>query len=221
MKKYIFIIMLLNIFVMLPIDEKTQETLKVLKAAHIILNKDESCVDTEQNRSICDTTLLGDFSVNGHVSTNMTYIIIEGDGTCSTVLSSTGANLSVGWKSGDVFNPANVNNTLVGYNAGASLTGGPSNTFLGNNAGQTCATGANNIVIGSGSDVSTGALSGCIVLGVSGVASANNQLVLGSSSVNLTTGTSALTGAIQGPTLYAGYLTVLLNGQVVNVPYFN
>jgi len=73
------------------------------------------------------------------------------------------------------------NNNFIGNGAGNYNTTGNNNTFIGRFAGCTNNTGANNIIIGNDANFSgSSSLSGVIALGTGALASASNQLVIGS-----------------------------------------
>lgn len=81
--------------------------------------------------------------------------------------------------------PAVTGNTGVGENAlantGGNLVAGNNNTALGFNAGQSITDGTDNVCLGKSADVSAGAYKKSIALGSGAQITADNQVVIGSS----------------------------------------
>jgi hypothetical protein len=144
-----------------------------------------------------------------------------------SLLTSGTFNSSFGSDSGKAITTAS-NNSLFGASAGLAITTGSDNTAMGSAAlafatteqGNTAIggsslsqglgfTGSNNTAIGAGTGSS--GFSGCIILGVNAVATANNQFVVGSSTVN--------SGAIATETISPNRTwTVRINGANYKIP---
>ena len=84
-------------------------------------------------------------------------------------------------------NPANTAsyNTMLGYQAGASMTGGSNNVALGFNAAGTLGTGSNNTFVGYNADAASSltAVSNSAAFGYQATVSANNQYRFGNTAV--------------------------------------
>ncbi|NDG31072.1 tail fiber domain-containing protein [bacterium] len=120
-------------------------------------------------------------------------------GSCNNFLGyATGLNNSTGKR-----------NNFLGYKAGFNNSTGFNNNFIGNCAGCANTIGSNNVIIGNTANVSTGSLSGVIVLGTNALATASNQLVIGSS-------TSPLSGVLFGSLSASGIVTLADFASVTN-----
>lgn len=119
------------------------------------------------------------------------------------------ANTFIGREAGT--NSACSQSIGIGRFAGSSA-GGNNNIFIGENSGKYI-TGSNNITIGSDIQISPTNAQGCIVLGHGASATANNQFVLGSTTVPLST--TATTGTI------SNYLIVNINGSLKKIALYN
>jgi len=153
-------------------------------------------------------------SGNQNTFMGMNTGIANTSGSCNTLLgrgaggsqTTDNNNTFVGYFAG-VMAMGSAQNTFVGSLAGDSTTTGSNNTCLGYNAGNTITTGSNNIVLGSNAVTST--------------ALGNGQVVVGASTNPVITATSATTGSVKVPAEAAGFLTVVLNGQIVKFPFYN
>jgi|WetSurMetagenome_2_1015567.scaffolds.fasta_scaffold00833_4 hypothetical protein len=212
---------------------------------------DNTCVGLDAGTSVvggfsntCVGVSAGSSLTNG--STN-TYIglsagandTIGTDNTCIGVQA--GFNISGG-----------VSNTCLGAGAGSGITTGSGNVIIGQGSCTTLTTGgsntaigyatfcaaagSSNVIVGQGSNVggafanntivgfgSSSNNNNCVVLGCIASPTLDNQLVLGSSSVNLNNATTvgAAGGASALPATPLGYLQVYLNGALVSIPYYN
>jgi len=95
----------------------------------------------------------GNFTVNGKLDVDKRRGVYF-DGTLGLkvtddTLGVGRAMTAVGIGAGDSFTGLNNQNTLIGYNAGTSLTSGTANTFIGHKAGSAATTALNNIVFGA------------------------------------------------------------------------
>lgn len=112
------------------------------------------------------------------------------------------SNTAIGLQS--LYNTGSSNsNTAIGYQTLTSNTGNL-NTAVGYQSGNANTSGANNTLLGA--NTVTGNFSGCLILGKDATATANNQFVVGSSTVNA--------GAVitaTSPTINE-YWTVIING---------
>jgi hypothetical protein len=90
----------------------------------------------------------GGFSVGG----------FDGKTDPSFFLNMTSENYFIGEGSGLLIEPTGLYNSVIGYQAGKSLTTGSSNTMLGHLAGTSVSSGGNNILIGefAGNNLATG-----------------------------------------------------------------
>ncbi len=115
------------------------------------------------------------------------------------------ANVSVGSGSG-VNITGGYYNSLFGHDAGLSLTSGHTNLFLGQNSGTGVQTGQGNVIIGTDATQPSG-LNNSVVIGRGAVATADNQLVIGSSG----TPVGAVTDTFD-PFVQSHRMTVKING---------
>ena len=141
--------------------------------------------------------------------------------------SRTGDNTYIGYRSGNeawnggnntavgseahksVWNSNAADNVAIGRNALLSVSNGSNNVALGSSAAQNITTGSNNIFIGNAADA-LGGVTGSIVIGSEAQASADNQIVIGSSSYPVGT-IVAYTGAA------AETWEITLNGQTKKI----
>ena len=121
-----------------------------------------------------------------------------GDRSMYSYVGTTGNNTSVGFNNMSVLTTGS-GNTSVGAESMMALTTGTSNTSVGNLsmrfntgndnvavgyvAGNTITTGSKNTMIGTGSDVGTNSLTNATAIGYGAVATANNTIQLGNTSV--------------------------------------
>jgi hypothetical protein len=94
----------------------------------------------------------------------------------------TGADNTALGNSALLLNTTGSSNTAVGLNSLYNMTTGSNNTAVGRSALASNSTGSNNT--GLGYDVSSGGFDGSVILGHSASATASNQFVVGSASVN-------------------------------------
>jgi hypothetical protein len=92
-----------------------------------------------------------------------------------------GYNTALGYQSLKLNTTGEIN-VAIGYQSLSNTTTGSNNTALGVQSLQNNTTGSNNSAIGY--NTQTGNFSGSVILGVSAIATASNQFVVGSSSVN-------------------------------------
>ena len=111
-------------------------------------------------------------------------------------------------------------NSVFGYNAGLNLTSGTKNSFFGYKAGSTTTIGSLNTSVGykAGPSTSSGAISGSIRLGYGAIATATNQLCIGSAS-NYANGKIATLSANVTLSNWGGFFTMLINGSAARVPF--
>lgn len=97
-----------------------------------------------------------------------------------------------------VFNYTGSYNTAVGLGALYSTTASNNNTMLGSRAGDSYNMGWNNTLIGANSDVNAAGLYNTVVVGESGMATANNQVRIGNSSTSSIGGFTGWTNISDG-----------------------
>jgi hypothetical protein len=141
-----------------------------------------------------DNTALGYFALRGNITGGYNVAIGTNALALGTAVTDT---IAIGGYAGNNITSGNFNtaiganalrlcttasnNTAIGSDA-LRLTTGFSNTGIGGNALNANTTGFNNTAIGYNNQ--SGNFSGCLILGVSATATANNQFVVGSSTVN-------------------------------------
>jgi len=74
-------------------------------------------------------------------------------------------------------------NQAVGYESLLNLTTGNNNSALGKNTGAALTTGSFNVFLGDNANCSTSSITNSVALGANAIATKNNQVVLGSSSI--------------------------------------
>ena len=148
-------------------------------------------------------------------STGGNNIAIGCDAMAAAVSSN---NIAIGHVAGKIISTGQ-DNVLFGANCAEELLGGNENVMIGSQSGANSINANKNIVIGY--EASANDYDECVILGHSASASANNQLVIGSSNSAITTTTSALAGTNGAlPAQVDGYLSVNLNGNIVKIPYY-
>ena len=114
-------------------------------------------------------------------TSGVSYNIAIGYEAMRSAVTSSQQNVSIG--NGSLRNMTSGSfNTVIGDNALFNTTTGSSNTIIGQGAAYSNTIGSNNTVIGK--SAVTGSFSGSVILGHSATATANNQFVVGSSSIN-------------------------------------
>jgi len=130
-----------------------------------------------------------------------------GNGAGYNATSASGSNF-LGYGAGYNATSASYSNFL-GNDAGYNATSASHSNFLGRNAGINV-TGSHNNIFGQNSNVSPSSLSGCLVIGVSALATQNNTIALGSTVVPfLTSGSGTNTNS---------FMVVRLNGVNRKIP---
>jgi hypothetical protein len=146
------------------------------------------------NTTASNNTAIGYASLDNNTASNNTAVGFESatsntSGAGLTALgyqslkaNTTGiSNTAIG-NSALILNTTGVDNTAIGLNALYNTTTGSYNTAVGRSALAPNNTGSNNT--GIGYDVSSGGFDGSVILGHSATATASNQFVVGSASVN-------------------------------------
>lgn len=105
-----------------------------------------------------------------------------GAGASSTT---SGSNVYIGWHAGNLTTIGAGSDVAIGYAALAGQTTGDSNTAIGYFAGLTLTTGIRNVFIGREANVAVGTESFSIAIGRGALVTANNQLVIGSTSAEI------------------------------------
>lgn len=93
-------------------------------------------------------------------------------------------SLIMGMSSGNLVQPSTTNNTIIGYNTGASLSTGSSNTLVGVQAGQSLTSGGLNTFVGSNTSnlSTTGSSNTCVGNNAGdGLTTGNGNTFIGSS----------------------------------------
>lgn len=96
-------------------------------------------------------------------------------------------------------------NSSLGYNTLYDLTTGTRNVAVGTNSLSTLTIGSFNTALGYATSTSSSSINGCIILGMGAQATANNQLVIGSTAIPVGSVTTESLTSTQT-------LTVILNG---------
>ena len=114
-------------------------------------------------------------------------------------------------------------NVALGFGTLATLTTGNENLAVGfQAANENIVTGSDNVFVGTQSGAS-GDYSSCLVLGAQAECDTNNQFVLASANSPVLTYTNvgAAGAASVLPTNPLGYLSVKLNGAIVQIPFYH
>lgn len=136
-------------------------------------------------------------------------------------------NAFIGYQSGNASTGSDC--TFVGYQSGSAITSGSSNTMIGKNAGSTgtsLTTGTQNTFVGAGTGTNNSNRTNTTAIGYNASTTANNQIMLGNSSVSnivsgSTTGGCHL-GSIANPFGFvfigeaSNYVPITVNTQTTN-----
>lgn len=130
-------------------------------------------------------------------------------------------NIFIGSSSGK--SSSGTNNVFIGSYCSLNATGS-NNVVIGNNSLTGSNTGNNNIVHGNNIQLDNGSRNNCILLGNNSVTHSSltdGQFVLGSSINSINTSSTASAGVNTLPANPLGFLVVVLNGNIVKIPYYS